>query len=246
MENAAPKCGSSDKRNAEYLQAYTPEKYFRYLIQKESPVIFDIGAHKGESVRFFKEIFPESRIYSFEPDPDNFIELEKCCAETNTFYGEKVFAINKAVGEISGVASFYRQSISHLGGLLPINKSSKDSLGYAEKAINESFSVETITVDQFSAEVNLDHIDILKIDVQGFEVGVLRGAMEMLQKTSCCTVEVSFYDFYEQKSSLLLIEQEIQAAEMMLWDISKVSKNPKNFRTDWAELVSVRNNFAKD
>lgn len=87
MKNSAPKCGSSDKRNAEYLQAYSPEKYFRYLIQKESPVIFDIGAHKGESARFFKEIFPKSRIYSFEPDPENFIELEKCCAEVNAFSG---------------------------------------------------------------------------------------------------------------------------------------------------------------
>jgi len=244
MKNSAPKCGSSEKRNAEYLQVHSSEKYFRYLIKNESPVIFDIGAHRGESVRFFKEIFPKSKIYSFEPDPDNFIELEKCCAETNTVSEAGCFAINKAVGEISGVASFYRQSISHLGGLLPINKSSKDSLGYAEKAINESISVETTTVDQFSAAINMDNIDILKIDVQGFEVGVLRGARSMLRTTACCTVEVSFYDFYEQKSSLLLIEQEMQAAEMVLWDISKISKNPKNFRTDWAELVYVKNNFS--
>lgn len=123
---------------------------------------------------------------------------------------------------------------------MPINKRSEDSLGYAEKALNQSISVQAITLDQFFIENRLQHIDLLKIDVQGFETAVLSGAKKALQETSCCTVEVSFYDFYENSSSLFLVEQAMQNAGMILWDISKVSKNPKNLRTDWAELVYVR------
>lgn len=149
-------------------------------------------------------------------------------------------ALNQAVGDQSGVVHFFKQDISHLGGLLPINKRSEDSLGYAEKTLNQSISVQAITLDQFFIENRLQHIDLLKIDVQGFETAVLNGAKKVLQKTSCCTVEVSFYDFYENSSSLLLVEQAMQNAGMILWDISKVSKNPKNLRTDWAELVYVR------
>lgn len=242
MKSAAPKCGSSDARNHEYLKSYSPDKYFKYLIKKSAPVIFDIGAHRGESVRFFKEIFPEGQIYSFEPDPDNFPELEKCCAEINGCSGG-CFPINKAVGEVSGPAVFYKQSISHLGGLLPINNASTDSLGYAQRALNSQIKVETTTVDQFSQNINLDLIDLLKIDVQGFEIGVLRGAKRMLHKTNCCSVEVSLYDFYEKQTALLLVEQEMQQAGMKLWDISKLSKNPKNYRTDWMELVYVKNDF---
>lgn len=154
--------------------------------------------------------------------------------------GGGAVALNQAVGDQSGVVQFFKQDISHLGGLLPINKRSEDSLGYAEKALNQSISVQAITLDQFFIENRLQHIDLLKIDVQGFETAVLNGAKKVLQKTSCCTVEVSFYDFYENSSSLLLVEQAMHNAGMILWDISKVSKNPKNLRTDWAELVYVR------
>jgi hypothetical protein len=124
--------------------------------------------------------------------------------------------------------------------MLPINKRSEDSLGYATRALNQPISVQATTLDQFFIDNGLQHIDLLKIDVQGFEIAVLSGAKQVLQTTSCCTVEVSFYDFYESSSSLLIIEQAMQDAGMILWDISKVSKNPKNLRTDWAELVYVR------
>ena len=70
---------------------------------------------------------------------------------------------------------------------------------------------------------------LLKIDVQGFEAALLSGAKKALQETSCCTIEVSFYDFYENSSSLLLVEQAMRNAGMILWDISKVSKIRKTF-----------------
>jgi hypothetical protein len=43
-----------------------------------------------------------------------------------------------------------------------------------------------------------------------------------------------------EASGLLLVEQAMCAAGFSVWDISKVSKNPKNLRTDWVELVYGR------
>jgi FkbM family methyltransferase len=242
MKNAAPRCGSSDRRNVEYDEAFSPLKFFQSLLPTVAPIILDVGGHRGESVCFFREIFPECKIYSFEPDPDNFEELEKCCVNLNNFsWGTGgAFAINQAVSDKSGVASFFKQDISHLGGLLPINKGSVDSLGYAENALNQQIFVQVVTLDEFIVEKDLQRIDLLKIDAQGSEVAVLKGAKKLLKKIYCCTVEVSFYDFYENSSTLLLVEQAMQDAGLVLWDISKLSKNPKNFRTDWAELVYVR------
>lgn len=241
MKNSAPKCGSSEKRNSEYFETFSPLKFFHSLCPQSAPVILDIGAHRGESIRFFKEIFPECNIYSFEPDPDNFEELKKCCDEINSLYRlGKAFAINQAVCDQSEEVKFFKQDISHLGGLKPINKSSEDSLGYAEHALNQSISVQATTLDHFIVESRVQQIDILKIDVQGLESIVLKGAETALKKTNCCSVEVTFYDFYENRSSLLFVEQAMEAAGMVLWDISKVSKNPKNLRTDWAEFVYVR------
>ena len=72
-----PLCGESDNRNKEYFSKYTPIKFFDHFIRKNNPLIIDIGAHKGESVIFFKSIFPDCSIISFEPDEDNFSELKK-------------------------------------------------------------------------------------------------------------------------------------------------------------------------
>ena len=80
------------------------------------------------------------------------------------------------MSEKVGDVIFYRQSISHLGGLSPIDKSSKDSHGYAKEAANLSISVESTTLDQFALEFTVGQVDILIIDVQGHEVEVLKGA----------------------------------------------------------------------
>jgi len=244
MKNPVPICGSSDKRNQEYLVNYSPEKFYSSLVPDRTPLILDVGGHKGESVHFFKEIFPKCSIHSFEPDPENFKELENCCKTYYKLVGD-CFAINKAIADQNGSMHFYRQSISHLGGLLPINKKSNDSLGYAANATNVPFEVEVITIDHYCSEMKIKNVDIMKIDVQGYEVGVLLGAKKMLSKTNCCTVEVSLYDFYEKSTSLLKVEEIMQDAGMKLWDISKLSKNPKNFRTDWVELVYINNTAAK-
>jgi len=244
MRINSPQCGQSDRRNDAYNSQWSPGKFYTNLIKSKVPIIFDVGAHQGESAVFFKKIFPISILYSFEPDPENFLVLEKKLSRygKNQLQGQaSAFAIPLAVAEKKGTFKFYQQSISHLGGLLAINKKSKDSLGYAKKASNKGIQVSATTLDHFCAERNITSIDLLKIDCQGYEVEVLRGSKCIFKKTSCCSVEVSFYDFYEKSSSLLHIEKIMDSVGLKLWDISKLSKNPKNLRTDWAELVYTKN-----
>jgi hypothetical protein len=71
-------------------------------------------------------------------------------------------------------------------------------------------------------------------------IACLRGAEEMLLRTHAVSVEVSLYDFYQESSSLLGVEEIMHKASMALWDVSKILKNPKNLRTDWVELVYRR------
>jgi hypothetical protein len=90
MKSAVPTCGQSDQRNQEYTEQYSPEKYFRCLVSEDNPVIFDIGAHRGESVKFFKEIFARSTIYSFEPDIENYNALTDVCESARSLGGGAV------------------------------------------------------------------------------------------------------------------------------------------------------------
>ena len=128
-----------------------------------------------------------------------------------------------------------------MGGLLPINENSSDSLGYAKKADNVEVLVDCTSLDEAVTSLGLESIDILKIDVQGFEVGVLEGGIEALNKVKVIMIEVSLYDFYgDSKNSWFDVNRILGDVGFELFDIAKISKNPQNFRMDWVELVFVK------
>ena len=232
----SPACGSSNRRNVDYESNFKISKYFENLIKIQKPIILDVGGHKGESVVFFKNIFPKSIIYSFEPSIENYEKLSKICES----YASS-FAIPFAVSNKKGECKFYSQKYSHLGSLKKINKRSIDSIDYAKKAENNPEKVSTIKLDDFINEKIIEKVDILKIDVQGSELQVLQGARQSLSKMKVVIAEINIFDFYEtENKKLSKIFSLLEANGFQLFDILKISKNPKNFRTDWFEAVFLR------
>jgi FkbM family methyltransferase len=234
------KCGDFDKRNKDYNKLFSTEVYFRKLIlgtsEKEwnnnlngdGKVIFDVGAHKGESAIFFHKLFPEAKIYSFEPNPfaaRNIIELKLKNVTTHQI----------ALSDFNGHSEFNIQDISHLSSLHKINHQSHQSLGYAEKESHTLERVKVLRGDTFMNENEVDRVDLLKIDVQANEVKTIQGFSSILCKVKTVFVEVSLYDFYENRSSIGKIEESLPNFE--LFDIYEISKNPKTLGTDWVTLV---------
>ncbi len=223
------KCGESDSRNDTYKENYSEEKFFQMLIPKEKPLIIDIGAHFGESVEFFHSIFPRADIFSVEPDPESYAKLLE-------MFPDPKKAINAAVGAKSVTMTFYQYDKSHLNSLYAINKDSKDSLGYAESCEEKKVEVRCLSLDDLITELDIvgRQIDLLKIDAQGGEFDILVGGQKALQNVQNITLELNFFDFYSKKNTFLEIEELLLGFE--LYAITKVSQNPKNFRTDWAEV----------
>ena len=226
------RCGETHIRSNEYSKKYSDKLFFQQLINSNSPIILDIGAHVGESVEFFKNIFKDCTIYSFEPSPKSFQKL------SNLKY-EKFYPFNKAVTSEIGTLPFFEYDRSHLNSLNKINVKSKDSIHYAHNAEEKIIKIETITLDDFVDEHRIEYIDLLKIDVQGSETDVLRGGVACLQRTKLITLEVSLFDFYEKKSSFFEVESLLPDFE--LYSINRLSQNPMNFRTDWCEAVYINN-----
>lgn len=88
------------------------DEYTNILIEKTNPIIFDVGANKGQSIARYKKIFPNSIIHSFEPNIDEINNLKKYYYEDKSLYlnnlalGEKKEILEFNINAISGHSSF--------------------------------------------------------------------------------------------------------------------------------------------
>lgn len=158
---------------------YEPEdvEAFRRFARPGS-VVFDVGANVGQySLLASKLVGETGHVYAFEPSPDVLVKLQHHL-EVN--HADNVLLTRKAVAECNGTASFYpanENSNQGVGSLLPAEE-------YRGKIrTEESIEVEVVTLDNFCEEHGIDHIDLLKIDVEGYDLDVLKGAEKILDRS---------------------------------------------------------------
>lgn len=146
------------------------------LISAKDPIIFDIGAHVGSITKIYRSLFPRAFIHSFEPFPQSFQELLK-----NTERDSRIFCHQKAASCKDGNAIFNANISSATNSLLATDD--RGSLFWGDGLLDtiSRIQVNTTTVDLFCKETGISNIDILKMDVQGAEFSVLKGATDMLE-----------------------------------------------------------------
>ncbi len=133
--------------------------------------IFDVGANAGQAAGVFLEAFPSALVHSFEPHPVTFAKLISSCRDT------RFHAHNLALGSERGESDFYDYGEAE-SLLNSMNAESAFTRRYGRKAERIRVAVETL--DGFCAKGNLESVDLLKIDTEGFERSVLQGAENLL------------------------------------------------------------------
>ena len=233
---------NSHTRNHQFYENFPTEWHVvAKIVSNPSPLVFDVGAHRGESIEAVLNLFPDSKIIAFEANPTLAHDLVQKYINL-----PQVIINNFAVSSTAGAADFYINEITHSSSLFKINHKSKDSIainsGKIESLgeINQKISIKAVTIDEIVQSEDIQHIDVLKIDAQGAEIDVLEGARNSLQHTSVVKVEVSLFDFYSQQSSLHKVETLMRDAGLTLYSIPFVSQNPMNGRTDWVEAIYWR------
>jgi FkbM family methyltransferase len=147
--------------------------------------VLDIGANKGQSVSFFKKIYPNSKIIAFEPSEKTFNLLSGFIRD-NLYRDVSIYQVG--IGEINGELNFYESILDETSTFsLPDENSQylKDKNRILFQKNENAFRTVTAkitTIDRFIEENQISSVDILKIDVEGFELEVLNGARNALVK----------------------------------------------------------------
>jgi FkbM family methyltransferase len=183
------------------------------IVTKNNPVCFDVGANRGQTIQLLQGCFSTPVIHAFEPATVCFNELSR------QSFGARVNLHQLAFGDHDGVAEFRNYEHSELSSFLPLHLDKRENL-FAEEEVVSVESVQVHTLDHFCATHNIDYIDLLKIDTQGFELPVLRGGVGLLrqQKIGAILLELNFATLYDGQSDPLDIMQLMRANGMRLVD----------------------------
>lgn len=166
--------------------------------------VVDVGANTGQFSSAIGALLPNARIYAFEPLPDCFVQLSR---RLRRRANSRVFMV--ALGERAGESVLWRSSFSESSSLLKMTELHKETFPWSAGHTCQSVTVRRL--DAFMPELELEPRVFLKLDVQGFEGEVLRGAERMLQHIDYVLAEVSFYTLYEGQSTFEEIHDVLHA-----------------------------------
>ena len=157
--------------------------FFFEKLDKKKVNIFDIGAHKGETIDLFKSKLNINKIYSFEPNKKLFQKLKN----NKKYKSEQIEVYNFAIGKFSEKKelNIFKDTSSSTINLIDENtkyyKRKKKLMAFfsgSENFIKEKQVIEVQNLSEFIKNNNIKNIDILKIDTEGYEYNVLSGLIE--------------------------------------------------------------------
>jgi len=160
-------------------------------ILPKGSVVFDVGANRGQSIKFFLKASQDIEVYSFEPAQKIFESLRE-------IYGKSqgIYLFNIAMGSIKEQKIFFEHPFDETSTFIKPSMSSKwqsrkeKILGIHNRDVFSENLVEVSTLDGFCSEHQISRIDLLKIDVEGYELEVLKGATTILEKRIVKAIQI--------------------------------------------------------
>lgn len=192
--------------------------------------VLDVGANRGEFVRATRFACPEATVIAFEPIPSLADRLLR------EFQGQPVEVHAVALDESEGMREFHLAGAEDLSSLLPPAAAlrHRTATGHETKAIQ----VLARRLDDV-CQLGPEHEPVLlKLDVQGGELRVLRGAERLLPRVACLKLECEFERLYEGQppvADLLSFLSERGFVRFL-----QVGPHFSRGRIDWCDLLLFR------
>jgi len=162
------------------------ERHFlkRFLSQLRGPTVFDVGANEGSYTKAVLAANRSAQVFAFEPHPATYGRLALFSSGI-----ENITAINAACGSASGQMVLYDYAGSLGSGHASLHAGVIE--GIHKKESSERV-VDVIDLDTFATGHNISQIDLLKIDAEGHELEVLKGAVNLLRESRIRAIQFEF------------------------------------------------------
>jgi FkbM family methyltransferase len=162
----------------------TGEKSFIKLIKEELTLSIDIGANTGSYTELLLTE-TNSKVISFEPLPEAYKELEKLKLN----YSDRLDIFNIAIGsENNNLDLYFGDEKSEKASLVP----NLEKLSFVGNLNKNRVSVEVKKLDYMENYLKDQKVDFIKIDTEGFEYEVLKGAEKILKNHKPKFIQIEF------------------------------------------------------
>jgi FkbM family methyltransferase len=188
----------------------------KMIYAEQSPrVIFDVGAHRGETATLLAKTFPHAQIHSFEPAPETFGILQH---QVSAF--KNVQTVNAALGRRNDRLQLNVNKSTATNSLLPRGRVDDQAVADLMEPVTTT-TVRVQTMDDYCEEAGVDVVDLLKMDVQGFEIEVLAGAQTLLSNSRIPSIycEIAFKALYEGQPLFEDVHRELTKNGFRLVDL---------------------------
>ena len=211
-----------------FLDYFQQKKIIKLIKNKFSKpiIVFDVGAHYGETIKLFLDKINIQKIYSFEASPENFKVLKK---NISKFQSEKVEIHNYGIGDKIS-KNYINQTIETSSST--INELNKNSKYYEKKlkilniknkdAFYHKLPITILTLDYFIEKNNIQNIDLLKIDTEGYELNVIKGLTIYSKKVKLIYFEHHYDDMIIKDYKFSDIHQLLKNKDFVMIKKSKM------------------------
>lgn len=186
-------------------------------------VVFDVGAYRGDFARLCRTLWPAARIAAFEPLPEKAAQLRSLAGALSPL---DVFECALGASCAANVVLHMRETASSI-------------LEEHVAKSSASCRCRMRTVDEVVQTMDYPTPDLLKIDVQGYELEVLKGAECSLSRAQVILAEVNLIDIHEGVPLLAQTTQWLDARGWVAYDVCGLTRRPLDGALWQADLLFV-------
>lgn len=199
-------------------------------------VIVDVGANRGEWTRGIAALLGGNHFFAYEPNPAVYRELEETTKHL------PITLRQAAVGAAPGSVTLQVEGVHQLSSVLPLRHELREIHDSPIERLQLK-EVPLVTLDEELEAVS--EIGILKLDVQGYEQQVLRGARSVLRRTRVLMIEMLYRSYYIGDLTFEGLHAEVkQTSDLALHVVGPPQCDPAG-QPLWADVIYVNSQLCR-